>query len=149
MNSTFSLTNHVYCLWSPLNYRDGKWQHLEDTISVRRWHTSVTIRDRVLLIGGEFAKTTEFIPVDGTGASPGPFEVKHLHVKCAIKISDDVVVMTGGAGSPEVTEYHLADGRETALTPLTQGRDVHTCAVYQDTDGQQVSAHKICRQFQW
>ena len=134
---------------SPLNYRDGKWQHLEDTIRQRRWHTSVTIRDRVLLIGGEFAKTTEFIPVDGTGASPGPFEVKHLHVKCAIKISDDVVVMTGGAGSSEVTEYHLADGRETALTPLTQGRDVHTCAVYQDTDGQQVSAHKICRQFQW
>merc|ERR1711953_622875 len=44
----------------------------------------------------------------------------------------------GGGTYSLVTEYQLADGRETALTPLTQGRHVHTCAVYQDTDGKQV-----------
>ena len=38
-----------------------------------------------------------------------------------------------------VTEYQLTDGRETALTLLTEGRKNHACGVYKDTDGQQVS----------
>merc|ERR1711874_606747 len=32
----------------------------------------------------------------------------------------------------------LTDGRETALTRLTEGRADHACGVYKDADGQQV-----------
>ena len=57
-----------------------------------------------------------------------------------MKISEEVIVVTGGAYAENlVTEYQLSDGSETALTNLTEGRWQHACAVYQDTDGQQVS----------
>ena len=63
-----------------------------------------------------------------------------------MKLSEDVIVVTGGGGGAVddkteslVTKYQLSDGRETALTPLTQGRYAHACGVYQDLDGQQVS----------
>ena len=46
----------------------------------------------------------------------------------------------GGYGTDDlVTEYRLSDGRETALTNLTEGRADHACGVYKDADGQQVS----------
>ena len=58
-----------------------------------------------------------------------------------MKISEDVIVLTGG-GPPSqdlVTRYELTERKETPLTPLTQGRNSHACGVYQDTVGQQVS----------
>merc|ERR1712113_459974 len=92
-----------------------------------------------LLIGGGFSSSTEFIPVDGSGASPGPFTVRHGYGHCTMKISEEVIVVTGGSQTYDlVTEYQLTDGRETALKPLTQGRQDHACGVYQDADGQQV-----------
>ena len=49
-------------------------------------------------------------------------------------------MVTGGRNTEDlVTEYQLSDGRETALTPLTEGRENHACGVYKDADGQQVS----------
>ena len=63
-----------------------------------------------------------------------------------MKISEDVIVLTGGNGDeynepPQdlVTRYELTEIKETPLTPLTQGRHSHACGVYQDTVGQQVS----------
>merc|ERR1711962_253220 len=62
-----------------------------------------------------------------------------MGVHCTMKISEEVIVLTGGSSTEDlVTEYQLSDGRETALTRLTQGRESHACGVYQDTDGQQV-----------
>merc|ERR1712004_780424 len=56
-----------------------------------------------------------------------------------MKISEEVIMVTGGSATEDlVTEYQLTDGRETALKPLTQGRQDHACGVYQDADGQQV-----------
>ena len=61
-----------------------------------------------------------------------------------MKISEDVIVVTGGLGTDDlVTEYHLSDGRETALTTMTQGRGYRACGVYQDTHGQQVSGEVL------
>ena len=120
-------------------YRDGAWEHLQDTIVERRWHSAVELREKLLLIGGKYSHSTEFIPVDGSGASPGPFTVRHDEWHCTMKISEEVIVVTGGRNTEDlVTEYQLADGRETALTPLTVGRFAHACGVYKDADGQQV-----------
>ena len=127
-------------------YQEGAWNHLQDTIVGRRFHSSVSLEDKLLLIGGTYSRSTEFIPVDGSGASPGPFTVRHGYEHCTMKINEDVIVVTGGGGGAVddkteslVTKYQLSDGRETALTPLTQGRYAHACGVYQDLDGQQVS----------
>lgn len=118
-------------------YQDGAWEHLQDTIYPRTSHSAVEYREKLLLIGGQYSDSTEFIPNDG---SPGPFTVRHGRQHCTMKISEEVIVVTGGLGTYNlVTEYQLSDGRETALTNLTEGRDLHACGVYKDADGQQVS----------
>ena len=121
-------------------YQEGAWKHLQDTIHERSYHSAVPLREKLLLIGGRDSDSTEFIPVDGSGASPGPFTVRHGYYHCTMKISEEVIVVTGGWDTEDlVTEYQLTDGRETALTPLTGRRRGHACGVYNDTDGQQVS----------
>ena len=113
---------------------------MQDTIEWRRAHSAVGLREILFLIGGGDSNSTEFIPVDGSVASPGPFTVRHGYMHCTMKISEEVIVVTGGSGTRDlVTEYQLTNGRETALTPLTEGRSSHACGVYQDADGQQVS----------
>ena len=121
-------------------FEEGTWKHLQDTKVMRKYHTSVTISDRILLIGGYYSKSTEWIEVDGSPGSEGPFTVRHGHHHCTMKISDEVIVVTGGVDTEDfVTEYRISDGRETNRTPLRQGRRHHACGVYQDKDGQQVS----------
>ena len=121
-------------------YREGSWQHLQDTTVNRRLHSSATTKDTVLLIGGSHSNTTELIPVDGSPAQPGPFTVRHGASHCTIQTSDDVIVVTGGDGTEGyVTQYHLTDGTENHLTSLGQPRYAHACGVYQDTNDQQVS----------
>merc|ERR1712037_952016 len=124
-------------------YREGSWQHLQDTTSNRRYHSSATREDAVLLIGGKYfggsSNSTEWIPVDGSAAKPGPFTVRHGYDHCTIQLSDDIIVVTGGWQTEAfVTEYHMEDGTETALTPLGKPRWGHACGVYLDEDGQQV-----------
>merc|ERR1719237_429659 len=120
-------------------YREGSWQHLQDTTARRSDHSSATREDAVLLIGGLVSDSTEWILVDGSAAKPGPFTVRHGYRHCTIQLSDDIIVVTGGWQTEAfVTEYHLEDGTETALTPLGQPRWDHACGVYQDADSQQV-----------
>merc|ERR1711934_1041964 len=118
-------------------YREGSWQHLQDTTASRTFHSSAAREDAVLLIGGDDSDgSTEWIPVDGSAAKPGPFTVRHGYDHCTIQLSDDIIVVTGGWQTEAfVTEYHLEDGTETALTPLGQPRRAHACGVYQDADG--------------
>ena len=121
-------------------YQEGSWQHLQNTIGYRYVHSSATTKDAVLLIGGYNEYTTEWIPIDGSPAQPGPFTVRNGVDHCTIQTSDDVIVVTGGYNTYDsVTQYHLTDGTETPLTSLGQGRNEHACGVYQDTNGQQVS----------
>ena len=121
-------------------YRDGSWQHLQNTTVRRYYHSSATTKDAVLLIGGLDSNSTEWIPVDGSPAQPGPFTVRHGRDHCTIQTSDDVIAVTGGRYTEEyVTQYQLSDGTETHLTALGQKRYDHACGVYQDADGQQVS----------
>ena len=90
--------------------------------------------------GGSNSKSTEWIEVDGSPGSVGPFTVRHGDSHCTMKISDEVVVVTGGVDTEDfVTEYRISDGRETNRTSLTQRRRKHACGVYQDKDGHQVS----------
>merc|ERR1711934_574734 len=120
-------------------YREGSWQHLQDTTAYRYYHSSATREDAVLLIGGLDSDSTEWIAVDGSAAKPGLFTVRHGHRHCTIQLSDDIIVVTGGDGTEFfVTEYHLEEGTETALTSMGQPRRNHVCGVYQDTDDQQV-----------
>ena len=120
-------------------YQDGSWKHLQDTTAWRNQHSSATREDAVLLIGGITSNTTEWIPVNGSAAQPGPFTVRHGRCHCTIQISDDIIVVTGGSDTYDyVTEYQLTDGSETPLTSLEQPRDAHACGVYLDADGQQV-----------
>ena len=120
-------------------YREGSWQHLQNTTVERLYHSSATTKDAVLLIGGQYSNTTELIPIDGSPARPGPFTVRHGWSHCTIQTSDDVIVVTGGWGTGEyVTQYQLTNGTETPLKSLGQPRRGHACGVYQDTNGQQV-----------
>ena len=83
--------------------------------------------------------TTEWIPVDGSPARPGPFIVRHGQDHCTMQISDNIIVVTGGDNTESlVTEYHLDGGTETHLTPMGQPRRNHACGVYRDAGGQQV-----------
>ena len=126
-------------------YQDGLWKHLQNTMVSRASHSSATTQDAVLLIGGyditsyETTNTTEWIPVDGSAAQPGPFTVRHGDRHCTIQISDEVIVVIGGYHTEDyATEYHLVDGTETPLTSLVQQRSSAACGVYQDAHGQQV-----------
>ena len=121
-------------------YQEGSWQHLQNTTAARTYHSSVATEDAVLLIGGDYSGgTTEWIPLNGSAAQPGPFTHRHGDRHCTIKISADIIVVTGGWGSNDyVTEYQLADGTETNLTALRQPRFGHACGVYQDIHDQQV-----------
>merc|ERR1719341_2451040 len=105
----------------------------------RTLHSSAAREDAVLLIGGDDSYSTEWIPVDGSAAKPGPFTVRHGEHHCTIQLSDDIIVVTGGWQTEAfVTEYHLEDGTETALIPLGQPRWGHACGVYLDADDQEV-----------
>ena len=122
-------------------YREGSWEHLQNTTASRWRHSSVTIEDAVLLIGGMESDSTEWIPVNGSAAHQGPFTVRHGRDHCTLQISDDIIVVTGGVNTDNyATQYNLTDGTEIPLTPLLeQGRRTHACGVYQNPDGQQVS----------
>merc|ERR1712223_1411210 len=120
-------------------YQDGTWQYLTNVLNRRTEHSSVAIKDAVLLIGGGYTYSTEWIPIDGSPGSLGPFETRHGSRHCTMKINEDVIVMTGGMHTENyVTEYRLTDGGETPFAPLGQGRDMHACGVYIDKNGQQV-----------
>ena len=120
----------------------GEWQRLVDTSSRRELHSSAVREDekRILLIGGQYSRSTEWISVDGSPSQPGPFNVRHGEQHCTILISSDLILVTGGYNTfDRVTSYQLSgNGDETPLTPMNQGRYDHACGVYQDAGGQQV-----------
>ena len=129
-------------------YKDGEWNHLVDTRSARRYSSSAVNDKRVLLIGGSQhdldSNTTEWIPVDGSPAQPGPFNV-NVEFGCVIQTAPDLIVVTGGSCPNgemcrDVWEYQLTgDFTKTPLTPMRQGRLGHACGVYQGVGGQQVN----------
>ena len=54
----------------------GEWKHLVDTSPRRTAHSSaVKDDDRILLLGGAYSNSTEWILVDGSPSQPGPFNV--------------------------------------------------------------------------
>ena len=50
----------------------GEWNRLVETRSTRAYPSSAVKEDRILLIGGSYSRSTEWIPVDG---SPSHWEV--------------------------------------------------------------------------
>ena len=124
-------------------YNGGEWHHLINTRSWRYCHSTAVKEDRILLIGGSYSISTEWISVDGSSSQPGPFDVRHGYHHCIIQLSADIIVVTGGYETEEyVTNYKLSDGSETPLTPMVKGKFVHACGVYQDAGGQQV--RRVC-----
>ena len=128
-------------------YRNGSWQHLQDTLHAREWHSSAKTDDAVLLIGGYYSEeTTEWIPIDGSPAHPGPFFIRHWYKHCTIQVNALAIVVTGGRTSTYdhyyqdyVTEYKLNDVTETPLTPLLKPRSEHACGSFLNDNGQQVT----------
>ena len=128
-------------------YRNGSWQHLQDTLHTRLYHSSATTDDAVLLIGGYYSEeTTEWIPIDGSPAHPGPFFIRHWYKHCTIQVNALTIVVTGGRTSTYdhyyqdyVTEYKLNDVTETPLTPLLKPRSEHACGSFLNDNGQQVT----------
>ena len=128
-------------------YRNGSWQHLQDTLHAREWHSSAKTDDAVLLIGGYYSEeTTEWIPIDGSPAHPGPFFIRHWYKHCTIQVNALTIVVTGGRTSTYdhyyqdyVTEYKLNDVTETPLTPLLKPRREHACGSFLNDNGQQVT----------
>ena len=134
-------------------YQEGSWQHLQNTTVGRSLHSSATREDAVLLIGGNSSNSTEWIPVNGSAAQPGPFTVRHGTRHCTIQLSDVLVVTGGKLGNflPSeafVTKYHLEEGTETPLTPMGKPRLGHACGVYLDADDQEVSKRLGKKQIQ-
>ena len=128
-------------------YRNGSWQHLQDTLHAREWHSSAKTDDAVLLIGGAGSyETTEWIPVDGSLAHRGPFAIRHGYSHCTIQVNALTIVVTGGRSSTSrpwyqdyVTEYQLNDVTETPLTPMLKPRDRQACGSFLNDNGQQVT----------
>ena len=74
----------------------GEWVHLADTRSSREYHSSAVKDDEsILLIGGAFSTSTEWIWVDGSPSQPGPFDVRHGEMHCTAQLSEDLVVVSG------------------------------------------------------
>ena len=122
-------------------YVAGQWVFLVTTLAEYKYHSSVVRGDRILLIGGERSKTTEWISLDGSSPETGPFKTRHGGLQCTIQVSSDIVIMLSGWGSGgKVTEYRLDVPNEG--TPLTDRLDDQTrnaaCGVYQNVAGQQV-----------
>ena len=124
-------------------YRNGSWQHLQDTLQDRQGHSSATTDDAILKIGGfPSEETTEWIPVDGSWAHRGPFAIRHGYSHCTIQVNALTIVVTGGYSStPQdyVTEYQLNGVTETPLTPLLKPRRQHACGSFLNDNGQQVT----------
>ena len=135
----------IVCLYDKCKvYQEGSWQEFQNLTVGRSYHSSVTIEDALLLIGGSGTWSTAWIFVNGSASKPGPFEIRHGFSHCTIQVSDDVLVVTGGADTEYyATKYHLADGSETPLISMRQPRADHACGIYQDTSGQQVNLPKV------
>merc|ERR1711971_506171 len=119
-------------------YNNGQWDYLTETKSRRYRHSSAVKGDRILLIGGYYSNSTEWISADGSPSQAGPFQVRHGYLHCTMQLSADLILVTGGYGAElYVTEYQLT-GEENPLTPMRQARMGHACAVYQGAAGQQV-----------
>ena len=130
-------------------YKNGSWQYLQNTKVSRKYHSSVTTDDALLLIGGgppedgPDAKTTEWISVNGSPTQQGQSQ-RHGLSHCTIKISDDVIIVTGGSGTEDyVTQYELADWTQTPLNSMKTARRQHACGAYLDAEGQQVSLQHV------
>ena len=121
-------------------YNGGEWKHLVNTIFHRYFHSSAVKENRILLIGGVFSNSTEWISLDGSPSQPGPFDVRHGDSHCTVQLSEDLVVVTGGDETGAlVTSYQLTgNGDETPLAPMNQSRVDHACGVYRDAGGHQV-----------
>ena len=122
------------------NDNDNSWTKIADTRSPRQYHSSAQHEDRILLIGGEYSSSTEWISTDGGESQVGPWIVRHGEDHCTIQVSSDLIVVTGGFRTNDyVTEYQLTgDATETEMTSLINGRYDHACGVYQEANGQQV-----------
>ena len=111
--------------------KEGQWTHLVNTVEDRKYHSSMLITDGVMLLGGEFTKTTEVIPPTGE-AQPGQFEIGHGESHCTIALSTTLAIVTGGSGtSALVTSYFLPRGSPRPLPSLQEGRFGHACSSYQ------------------
>ena len=122
------------------NDNDNSWTKIADTRSTRYWHSSAQHEDRILLIGGEYSSSTEWISTNGGEPQAGPWIVRHDRGHCTIQVSSDLIVVTGGGYTYDyVTEYQLTgDATETVMTSLINGRRSHACGVYREAGGQQV-----------
>ena len=124
--------------------KDGAWEHLAETRVARRHHSSTVYKGRVLLIGGEDTLSTEWISLDGSPSEAGPFQLTGNHGKghCTIKVSPDVIVVTGGWNGkiPSWTSrsYNLGTGAETNVGKMFVRRYMHACGVYEDASHRQV-----------
>merc|ERR1711971_578271 len=107
-------------------YNNGQWDYLTETKSRRYRHSSAVKEDRILLIGGYYSNSTEWISADGSPSQAGPFQVRHGYLHCTIQPSADLILVTGGAGTGSyVTEYQLTgEGKENPLTPMPKPEDI-------------------------
>jgi len=128
-----------YCYVCDYCIHCGSWDHLVQTRSTRGGHSSAEQDGRILLIGGIYSNSTEWIPLDGSAAQPGPFNVRHGAHHCTMQLSPDLIVVTGGLGTERfVTEYQMTgNGDERPLTSIIP-KSSHACGVYNDAGGQQV-----------
>ena len=127
-------------------YQDSSWVHLQDTLSYRGGHhSSLSLSDAVLLIGGitDDGYDTELIPADGSSPVPGPFQSVNGWGHCSIKISEDTFIMTGGDDTERGVTKCTMNGECEILPVLQQGRTDHACGSYWQGD-QQVSFFLSC-----
>ena len=69
-------------------YQEGSWQHLQRTTATRKYQSSGTTEEAVLLIGGytddssdHSEHTTKWIPVDGAAAGHLKSDMDHATVR--------------------------------------------------------------------
>ena len=117
------------------------WQRLTTTLHSRKYHTSTSTSQGLLLVGGsDSSSTTELVSVENGETREG-FNLLHERSgHCSIQLSDSTFILTGGFTSLSlVTEYSDMDqqsGTTRSLPSLGTGRYDHACGGYMVEDTQ-------------
>jgi len=101
----------------------------------RGWHSSVVMGGQLTLLGGEYPSynSTEFIYPRFSGSwSQGYNLIEETVEACAVKLTWDTFLVTGGGYNTHVVLYNNTDGTGRRLQDLNYGRQKHGCTLVQN-----------------
>merc|ERR1719342_927686 len=122
-----------------IKFEDGSWTTLTDNlVEKREYHSSWVSPDGdILLIGGEYSKTTTEI-IYQNGTSIRSFDLKYSTMgACSIELPE-MFILTGGDYTLTTVSRYSTSGWMEELPELNEGRYLHGCGYFYNDDMQRV-----------